>query len=53
MGVGSSLDDTLTLNDRKASPEADPKGKKSLKNKTKKNVRIMNQSFDGVRSVLV
>ena len=34
MGVVSSLDATLSLNGRKVSPDADPKGKKSKKFKT-------------------
>ena len=37
MGVASSLDVTSSLDGRKASPDADPKGKKPSKNKN--NVR--------------
>ena len=37
MGVMSSLDDTLILNGRNVSPDADPKGKKSSKKRKKNN----------------
>ena len=51
MGMGSSLDATLTSTGRKVSPDSDPKGKKSLKQQNKKI--IMKQSFVCVRSVVV
>ena len=44
MGVVSSFDATSSLRGRKVSPDADPKGKKSSKDKTKKTC-IMRQSF--------